>query len=97
MTKQVELNVIEVNALIERLETERLWPGDPKQAAVLARAYVDAIALLRQERTTMARLRKLFGIGRNSEQTDDVCPPSSGATDDPQRRECRSRRRQRWQ
>jgi transposase len=81
VTKHVELNLVEVNALIERLETERLWPGDPKQSAVLVRAYVDALALLRQERTTMARLRKLFGIGRNSEKTDDVCQPSSGATE----------------
>jgi transposase len=52
--------------------------GDAAFIDALAQSYALVMSLLHKERTTIARLKRLFGI-TNSEKTNDVCPPVNAA------------------
>ncbi len=54
--------------------------GDAAFIDALVQSHALVMTLLRHDRTTIARLKRLFGIA-NSEKTDSVCPPSSPASE----------------
>lgn len=53
--------------------------GDAAFIDALVQSYAFVTSLLHKDRTTIARLKRLFGI-TNNEKTDDVCPPSNPAS-----------------
>lgn len=81
--KHVDVDIATIDAAVARMRMGRSTPEDHALLELCAHTLVHVMGLLRQERSTIARLRRLFGM-KNSEKTDDVCPPNeSGAqTDD---------------
>lgn len=75
----IDVGLEALNALIERFETGTWRPDDLPTAVAVLRSFVVVHGLLQQERTTLLRLRKLFGLV-NSEKTSDVCPPTGEDT-----------------
>jgi transposase len=54
--------------------------GDAAFIDALVQSHALVMSLLQKDRTTLARLKRLFGI-TNSEKTADVCPPSTPASE----------------
>lgn len=54
--------------------------GDAAFIDALVQSHAFVMSLLRKDRTTIERLKRLFGI-TNSEKTDDVCPPPNPASE----------------
>lgn len=79
----IDVDLATVDAALERMRTGCNTPEDYALFKLCVHTLVRVMGLLRQERSAIARLRRLFGM-KNSEKTDDVCPPpkEAGAQDD---------------
>lgn len=67
----IDVDIAEIKAALERIKK---GPGTPEDCELLERlieSYVDLTRLVRTRGTTIARLRRLFGL-TTSEKTDDV-------------------------
>jgi transposase len=67
----IDVDIEELKAALERIKTGRGTPEDYELIERLIDSYVDLTQLLRQRGTTIARLRRLFGL-TGSEKTKDV-------------------------
>lgn len=77
--KIVDVTTEATAAMLERARVQ-MSPEDCALIAAFAQTIALFTALLHKERTTIARLKRLFGI-TNSEKTDDVCPPANPVDD----------------
>jgi transposase len=79
--KFVDVDVATVDAALERIQLLGCTPEDHALLGNGMRTLFQVMSALRHARATMARLRRLFGM-KNSEKTDDVCPPNQGGAQD---------------
>lgn len=67
----IDVDIAEIKAALERIKQGQGTDEDFELVERLIESYVDLTQLLRERGTTIARLRRLFGL-RTSERTDDV-------------------------
>jgi hypothetical protein len=67
----IDVDLTEVQAALERIKQGQGTPEDLALIERLIESYVDLTRLVRARGTTIARLRRLFGLA-TSEKTDDV-------------------------
>ena len=67
----------ELNSLCQRAKRKELTDADADLLEQIVKAYVYVLALVRMKRTTIARLRRLFGL-HTSEKTADVLSDVEG-------------------
>ena len=81
----IDVDLAEIQAALERLKQGQGTPEDIALIERLIESYVDLTRLVRARGTTIARLRRLFGL-TTSEKTEDVLG-EGGAEDDSARGE----------
>jgi transposase len=74
----IDVDVAAVNDALERMRPGSS-PGDHALVASIVQSHILLLRLFREGRSAFARLKRLFGW-TSSEKTDDVCPPTNGAT-----------------
>jgi len=67
----IDVDIAEIKAALERIKKGQGTPEDCELIERLIESYVDLTRLVRARGTTIARLRRLFGL-TTSEKTDDV-------------------------
>ncbi len=67
----IDVDIAEIKAALERIKQGQGTDEDFELIERLIESYVDLTQLLRERGTTIARLRRLFGL-RTSERTNDV-------------------------
>ena len=72
----VEVDLEEVARVLERIEPQ-IAADDHARLVAVVQALEETTKLVRDRGTTIARLRRLFGLA-SSEKTEDVCARSSG-------------------
>jgi transposase len=78
----VELNQDDLLALHGHAETDQFERGDGELVKLLIAAYSELLELLKNDKTTLARLRKML-FGASTEKTKDILGPEE-ANSDPQ-------------
>ena len=69
--KVIEMDKKNIDAVLRRVETSQLQDGDIEALRSLGESYVTLLGMIKQDRTTIGRLRKML-FGASTEKTDKV-------------------------
>jgi len=81
-SEHIALNLEELNALLDRIEKQKLEVSDYPLIADLLRSMAWLSQELDENNLTIRRLKKLFGIGSKTEKTSDLPKNSDNSNSD---------------